>query len=299
MTVENIKKATSDWSIEITPVAATKIENFANYLPINTTVNVTCLPGSNPIETIQTAEKLNNNGMNAVPHIAARSLVDHLELNNLLGELVNKASVNEILIIGGGSTKQIGKFPDSLSVLKTGLLQKHGITKVGVAGHPEGSADISDEKLKTALLEKNEFSKTEGLNMYIETQFCFDSEIVLNWEKRIRADGNELPIHIGIPGPATIKALFKFARLSGIGNSMSFLTKQARNVTKLLTTQSPDTLLSGLSEGMQKDKYCLLKNFHFYPFGGFSKTVDYINTIFDNKSNPNVREGKVKNKLAG
>jgi methylenetetrahydrofolate reductase (NADPH) len=298
--VQNIKKSTNDWSIEITPAAATKIENFADYLPANTTVNVTCLPGSDPIETIKTAEQINNDGMVAVPHLAARSIANHLELDSLLKELSNRASVNEVLIIGGGGKNKIGEFSDSMSVLRTGLLQKNGITKVGVAGHPEGSADISNEKLKTALFEKNEFAKTEGLNMYIETQFCFDSEVVLNWERRIRADGNKLPIHIGIPGPATIKALFRFARLSGIGNSMSFLTKQARNVTKLLTIQSPDSLLSGLSEGMQKDADCLLKNFHFYPFGGFSETVKYINSIMiDNTSTHPNREDDFTNKLTG
>lgn len=300
VTIKDIKKAAVDWSIEITPVAATKIRNFADYLPLNTTVNVTCLPGSDPIETIQTAEQINNDGMNAVPHLAARSLVDQLELDKFLKELVSRASVNEVLIIGGGGKKQIGEFTDSMSVLRTGLLQKHGITKVGVAGHPEGSADISDERLKVALLEKNEFAKTEGINMYIETQFCFDSEIVLNWERLIRADGNKLPIHIGIPGPATIKALFNFARLSGIGNSMSFLTKQARNVTKLLTIQSPDSLLSGLSEGMQKDNNCLLKNFHFYPFGGFIKTIDYIDSLMKgNTINYSSEDGEVENKLVG
>jgi len=300
VTVQDIKKATEDWSIEITPIAAKKIKNFADYLPLNTTVNVTCLPGSDPIETIQTAEQLNKDGMNAVPHLAARSLVDQLELDNLLKELVSRASICEVLIIGGGGKKQIGEFSDSMSVLRTGLLQKHGIMKVGVAGHPEGSTDISDERLKTALLEKNEFAKTEGLNMYIETQFCFDSEIVLNWERLIRADGNKLPIHIGIPGPATIKALFNFARLSGIGNSMSFLTKQARNISKLLTIQSPDALLSGLSDAMQKDADCLLKNFHFYPFGGFARTVDYIDSLMrGNTINHPSENEEIENKLVG
>jgi methylenetetrahydrofolate reductase (NADPH) len=298
--IQNIKKATEGWSIETTPKAALKIENFADYLPPNTTVNVTCLPGSDPIETIQTAEQLKNDGMNAVPHIAARSLVDHNELDILLKELVSKASVTEVLIIGGGGKKQIGQFSDSMAVIKTGLLQKHGITKIGVAGHPEGSADISDEKLKTALLEKNEIAKAEGLDMYVETQFCFDPEIVLNWERRIRMDGNKLPVHVGIPGPATIKALFRFARLSGIGNSMSFLTKQARNVTKLLTIQSPDALLSGLSKGIEKDKNCLIENFHFYPFGGFAETASYINSIMTgDASNHLDKDDNVKNKLAG
>ena len=300
MNIQNKEKAKLGWSIEITPNQAKKIEKFTDILPQNTTVNVTCLPGTDTVETIQTAEKLQNNGMNAVPHIAARSLRDRQELDSLLEELTGRAAITEVLIIGGGGKEQIGEFSDTLSILKTGLLQKHGITKIGVAGHPEGSADISDEELKKALFEKNKFAEGEGLNMYIETQFCFDPELVLKWEKRIRSEGNKLPIHVGIPGPATIKALFKFARLSGIGNSMSFLTKQARNISKLLTIQSPDELLSGLLEGVNKDKDCLIQNLHFYPFGGFSETADYIKTFMnDGEFNNLDKIVKTKNKLAG
>jgi methylenetetrahydrofolate reductase (NADPH) len=113
--------------------------------------------------------------------------------------------------------------------------KKQGIRKIGVSGHPEGSPDINDNQLAEALAWKNDYAKKEGLELYIETQFCFDAEAVVAWEKRIRADGNMLPIRIGIPGPATIKTLFRFAQISGIGPSMRFIAKQARNVTKLLT----------------------------------------------------------------
>ena len=118
---------------------------------------------------------------------------------------------------------------------------------------------------------KNALAKREGLEMYIETQFCFEAPIVLEWEKSVRAAGNELPIRIGIPGPATIKTLFRFAQISGIGPSMRFISKQARNVAKLMTVQSPHLLLSDLAKGMADDSDCLIEHFHFYPFGGFAK----------------------------
>jgi methylenetetrahydrofolate reductase (NADPH) len=117
------------------------------------------------------------------------------------------------------------------------------------------------------------------LKLYIETQFCFEAPIVLDWEKRVRAAGNELPIRIGIPGPATIKTLFRFAQISGIGPSMRFISKQARNVAKLMTVQSPHMLLSDLAYGMASDPDCLIEHFHFYPFGGFGKTAAYANAI--------------------
>jgi methylenetetrahydrofolate reductase (NADPH) len=277
--IQQIQKAVEGWSIEVTPVGATKIDTFAACLSPGTTVNVTFLPGSDPLETVAVAKRLHNEGMNAVPHLAARSLKDADQIGELLAAYRAEAGVNEVLIIGGGVDQPVGAFNNSLQVLETGLLQKHGITRVGVAGHPEGSPDISQSEIAEALGAKNALSKREGLEMYIETQFCFEAPIVLEWEKTVRAAGNELPIRIGIPGPATIKTLFRFAQISGIGPSMRFISKQARNVTKLMTVQSPHLLLSDLAQGMAEDPDCLIEHFHFYPFGGFAKTAIYATAI--------------------
>lgn len=277
--IQQIQKAAEGWSIEVTPAGATKIDSFATCLSPGTTVNVTFLPGSDPLETVAVAKRLHNEGMNAVPHLAARSLKDVDQIDSLLSAYRSGAGVDEVLIIGGGIDQPIGAFDNSLQILETGLLQKHGIRRVGVAGHPEGSPDISESEVAEALGAKNVLAKREGLEMYIETQFCFEAPIVLEWEKTVRAAGNELPIHIGIPGPATIKTLFRFAQISGIGPSMRFISKQARNVAKLMTVQSPHLLLSGLAKAMADDSDCLIEHVHFYPFGGFAKTAIYANAI--------------------
>ena len=60
---------------------------------------------------------------------------------------------------------------------------------------------------------------------------------------------------------------------------MRFISKQAKNVAKLLTVQAPDLLLSELAEGMASDENCLLAHFHYYPFGGFAKTATYANAV--------------------
>jgi methylenetetrahydrofolate reductase (NADPH) len=282
-TIEQIQKAASDWSIEVTPTGATKIESFRDCLQPETTVNVTFLPGSDPMDTIAVAQRLHNDGMKPVPHLAARSLKDADQLDTLLSAFVEKAGVKEVLVIGGGVDKPVGQFSDSMQILSTGLIQRHGIRSIGVAGHPEGSPDISDDEIAEALAAKNALAVAEGLDLYIETQFCFESDIVLDWEKRVRAAGNRLPIRIGIPGPATIKTLFRFAQISGIGPSMRFISKQARNVAKLMTVQSPHLLLDGLAEGMANDRECLIRHFHYYPFGGFAKTAAYAQAIAEGK----------------
>ena len=280
-TIEQIQAAASDWSIEVTPNGASKIDSFADCLAPGTTVNVTFLPGSDPMDTVAVAQRLHNDGMNPVPHLAARSLKDIDQLDALLSAFTQKAGVREVLVIGGGVDSPVGQFASSIEVLNTGLIQKYGITDIGVAGHPEGSPDISDQEIVEALTLKNELAKRDGLNLYIETQFCFEADIVLAWEKSIREAGNNLPIRVGIPGPATIKTLFRFAQVSGIGPSMRFIAKQAKNVAKLMTVQSPHILLDDLAEGMAADKDCMIKHFHFYPFGGFAKTAAYAQAIAD------------------
>ena len=278
-TIEMISKAAAEWSIEVTPTGATKIESFRDCLSPGTTVNVTFLPGTDPAETIAVAERLHNDGMRPVPHLAARSLRDADQLDELLAAFTSRCGVEEVLCIGGGVDKPVGAFDATIQVLETGLIQKHGIRSVGVAGHPEGSPDITDEEIAAALAAKNALAARDGLNLYIETQFCFEADIVLDWERRVRAAGNTLPIRIGIPGPATIKTLFRFAQISGIGPSMRFVAKQAKNVAKLMTVQSPHMLITGLAEGMAADDACLIRHFHYYPFGGFARTAAYAGGV--------------------
>lgn len=278
-TIEQIAKAGQNWSIEVTPAGAGKVESFGEALAPGTDVNVTFLPGSDPADTARVAARLRDEGMHPIPHIAARSIHDKAQLQTILKALKDEASVDEVLIIGGGVDNPVGDFASSMEILQTGLIQDHGISKIGVSGHPEGSPDIPADALASALAWKNEFAKKEGLSLYIETQFCFEAEQVLAWERDIRAAGNELPIRIGIPGPATIKTLFRFAQISGIGPSMRFISKQAKNVAKLLTVQAPDLLLADLAEGMANDKDCLLAHFHYYPFGGFAKTAAYASAV--------------------
>ena len=240
---------------------------------------MTFLPGTDPAETIAVAERLHNDGMRPVPHLAARSLRDADQLDELLAAFTSRCGVEEVLCIGGGVDKPVGAFDATIQVLETGLIQKHGIRSVGVAGHPEGSPDITDEEIAAVLAEKNALAAHDGLNLYIETQFCFEADIVLDWERRVRAAGNTLPIRIGIPGPATIKTLFRFAQISGIGPSMRFVAKQAKNVAKLMTVQSPHMLITGLAEGMAADDACLIRHFHYYPFGGFARTAAYAGGV--------------------
>tara|TARA_Y100000746_G_scaffold65374_1_gene54264 strand:- start:253 stop:1158 length:906 start_codon:yes stop_codon:yes gene_type:complete len=290
-----IKNASKNWSIEITPNAAKKVDNFSTILKPKTTVNVTFLPNTNLLETIEVSKRLFDEGMFPVPHISARALKNKDELEYFVKDLSENCGVTEVLVISGSSGYPSGDFHETMQILDTGVLQKYNIKKVGVAGHPEGSPDISNDLIMDSLKRKYEWSLKTKIPIYIETQFLFEAEPVLKWEEEIRNQGIKVPVRIGIPGPATIKTLFQFAQSSGIGPSMRMISKQAKNITKLFMIQAPDKYIYDLSYAIHNEKNCTIEHFHFYPFGGFKKTAIWAKSLEEGNFTLNGKGGFVIN----
>lgn len=269
-------------TVEVTPGGAAKIEDFREILRPDTTVYVTFLPGSDFADTVKTVKRLREEGMNPVPHFAARSIPSKAFLEDNLKALQGEVGVEEALLIGGGVDNPVGEFHCSMQVLELGLFEKYGIKKLGVAGHPEGSPDIPAAEVSKAIREKNAFAKNTDMDLYIATQFCFEAEPILEWDRRIREeDGNELPIHIGIPGLATIKTLMKHAQACGIGASMRVLTRQAANIAKLMTVRQPDKLVHDLAVAKAKDPAIGISQCHLYPLGGLRKSAAWMYAVLD------------------
>ena len=218
-----------------------------------------------------------------VPHFAARSIVSRDVFESNLKRAVEEAGVRQVLLIGGAIPRPLGEFSDSMQLLSTGLFDKYGIGKIGVAGHPEGSPDIPEEAVKQALRWKNDFAARTDAEMYIVTQFCFEAAPIIKWDQRIQSEGNRLPIHIGIPGLATVKTLMAHAKACGIGPSMRFITRQAMNVAKLLTVSAPDKLVAELASYQASDPACGIKGVHMYPLGGLKKSAQWSYAVADGR----------------
>ncbi len=261
------------FSAETTPGSAAKVSDFRDHLAPGTTVYVTFLPGSDFADTIAVCKRLTAEGMHPVPHYAARSIVDNAALEDGLRQLSDSIELHHVLVIGGAVTTPAGAFADTMQLLETGLFDKYGVTTIGVAGHPEGSPDISDAAIEQALDWKNAFAERTGASLYIVTQFCFEAAPVIAWDKRLRASGNHLPIHIGVPGLATLRTLLGHAKACGIGPSMRFLTRQARNVAKLLTVSAPDRLVTELAAYRASDPENGIVGIHVYPLGGLRRSA--------------------------
>ena len=276
----NFKDFTSGYSIEVIPRSAAKIESFTDLLPKNTRVYLAHLETEDISAMIATAKRLNREGFTVMPHIPARLIQNQATLNDWISMYQNEAGVDEALLLAGGSKKPVGDFGSSIQLIESGLFDKAGFKRLHVAGHPEGSKDIDPsggtKSVTEALSWKQEFSKRTDASMAIATQFCFDAGVVKKWADSIKENGIDIPIHIGIAGPAKLQTLLKFSVECGIGPSMKVLTKRAKDLTTLLLPYKPTQILNELAEYKSKDPESNIEQVHFFPIGGIKQTVDWI-----------------------
>ena len=165
-----------NFSIEIGPHADLET------LPSLKEVYITLLPGGDYVETAQKAGDLVKKGFNPVPHFPARSISDEAQLNDYVSRCKDLGGKQALVI--GGSREPIGVFDSSIQLLETGYFE--GL-KIGIAGHPEGSPDISDSSLEKAMKDKKPYAD------YIVTQWLLDPQPIIDFISK-----QTIPVHVGI-----------------------------------------------------------------------------------------------------
>ena len=268
------------FSIEANPTEAKVIDAAPDRLDPGTEVFLTWIPGADPMATIAPAAKLKKAGLFPVPHIGARHVESATQLEELAARLAGEAGVDRVLIIGGDRDKPAGPYDSSLAVMQSGAFQKASITRVAIGAFPEGNPCIPDAVLAEALPAKVNFARSAGLQLTIVTQFCFDAEPIVDWLHRTRSQGIDVPIRIGLAGPASLISLTRYAIRCGVGNSMKVLTEKPA-FAKLLIDKGPEPIIREVAAGLGSVNGSALplgiKGLHFFVFGGFNKTVDWIN----------------------
>ena len=276
----NFKDFTSGYSIEVIPRSAAKIESFSDLLPKSTRVYIAHIETEDITAMVATAKRLKDEGFTVMPHIPARMIKNQAMLNDWISMYQNEAGVDEALLLAGGLKKPLGNYDSSIQLIESGLFDKAGFKRLHIAGHPEGSRDIDPsggtKNVTEALSWKEEFSKRTDASMAIATQFCFDAGVVKEWADSIKENGIDIPIHIGIAGPAKLQTLLKFSVECGIGASMKVITKRAKDLTTLLLPYKPTQILNELAEYKSKDLESNIEQVHFFPIGGIKQTVDWI-----------------------
>ncbi len=268
-----------NYSIEVMPRTAEKVEDFRALLPEGTRVYIAHIEGTPIEDMVATAARLAKDGYDVMPHFPARIIKDEATLADWIARYQGEAGVKQALLLAGGVAQPHGDFDSSMQLLDTGLFDKAGFQRLHVAGHPEGNRDIdpdgSMKNVDEALAWKQAFNERTDAQMALATQFAFEAGPIIEWANAIKANGIDLPVHIGIAGPAKLQTLIKFAIACGVGPSLKVLQKRAMDVTKLLLPYEPTEVLTELAAHKAANPDFNIESVHFFPLGGIKTNANW------------------------
>jgi methylenetetrahydrofolate reductase (NADH) len=264
-------------SVEVSS-SGNQLGELADHFAAGTNVSITFLPGDNCRHNVETAAALRGAGFNPVPHIAAREMPSREVLDDFLGRARREADIGRIVLIAGDVAAAKGPFRSSRDVALSGMIEAHGITSVSVAGYPEGHPYLEGAHPFEALAAWRDWGERSGIRVDVVTQFCFEAAPILGWISELQARGIDLPVTVGLAGPATLATLTKFGLRCGIGNSMRALRGQIGRFGRLLTDNGPNDVVRGLIAA-PADASAPISGFHLFPFGGLRKAGLWLRDV--------------------
>jgi methylenetetrahydrofolate reductase (NADPH) len=164
-------------------------------------------------------------------------------------------------------------------VLDSGLVERFGFRRVGVAGHPEGHSKAGEEALLAALRCKAAWARETDSEAWIVTQFAFSAAPVIDWYERMSAEGVEMPLRIGLPGPARIQTLVRYAAQCGVAASARMLMRRPDAVSRLFNRWSPVEMLESLAFGLDARRGMPVEGVHVFPFGGLQRSIEFFDAF--------------------
>jgi methylenetetrahydrofolate reductase (NADPH) len=266
---------TDGFSLEITAKDVAALTKAAPQIPPATPIAVTFLPGETVEARITATKAVRSLGFEPMPHFSARRLTSSEEFKAYLQQATQEAGVKRCFVIAGDTPEPAGPFSDSSSLIATGEFERAGITAIGIGGHPDGHPNMSPQECWDVLEKKRRDIESRGMAPLVVTQFGFDPDAVLSWLQELRARGIDCPVRIGVPGPASITTLVRFAARCGVSATSSVMSKYGVSLTKLIGTAGPDKLVDEIAAKVAESHGAM--RLHFYPFGGLERTVAWIN----------------------
>ena len=264
-------------SLEISPRELHRAAEVAALIPKSTCVYIPSLPGLPLARTLEAIAAFRAAGLDPVPHVSARRILDRDEFSAFLRNAVKRHQVHRVLLLGGDEPKAKGPFNDSLQILESGLLRDSGIREIGVAGYPEGHPRISN--LAEAFEKKRRMAREQGLGLYVVTQFSFAPSRVVEYCAGLARSAPEVSIYAGIAGPTDPVALARYAQRCGVSASLRALRTLGTGIARLVTNADPKEQLTALARYSLRREPSNVVGVHIYSFGGVVRTANWIREL--------------------
>ena len=265
------------YALEVAAKDIAQVEAAKAAIPPGTPINIAFLGNEDHAQRIEAARVIRACGFEPVPIISSRRLRSERDRDYLLDALVAEAAPSRIILVGGDPAVPAGPFEDSLALLRSDLLERHSIRKVGIVGYPEGHPKVNTETLWRCLKWKFGFLQDAGCSVEITTQYGFDADAVVQWIERLRHEGIDAPVRIGVPGPASVGKLLRYAKQFGSVPSAAIARRYGLAVDNPDHRFSPERYWDHLTAGMDGGNLGAVLH-HLYPFGGIMEGVQWMNS---------------------
>ncbi len=262
------------FSLEVSAKAMPALRAEAARIPPGTIISIPYLASEDDDARLAAARTVRGLGFEPMPHLSARRIASRTALDRFMGRAASEAGVERCLLIAGDLATPAGPFADSASIIETGLLEQSGIKAVAIGGHPEGHPVMGSDERWQALQRKCQGIEARGMAPSIVTQFAFDADLVLAWLEALRARGITVPVLVGVPGPASIPRLLRYAAMCGVGASASMLARYGVSIGRLLGTAGPEVFVDRLVQGLT-DAHGEVSP-HLFPFGGIAPSLEWV-----------------------
>ena len=271
-----IAELVSAGSLEISPRELHRAEAVAALLPKDTCVYVPSLPGLPLSRTLEMVAALRAAGLDPVPHVSARRVLDKDDVRNFLRQCVAEHGVHRVLVIGGDEPKAKGPFNDSLEVIASGMLAEVGIREIGVSGYPEGHPQIPGAVLTSAFEKKLKLAREQGLGLYVVTQFSFAPKRIVEFCAALARSAPTVSVYVGIAGPSDPAALLRYAQRCGVSTSLRALRNLGTGIARLVVHTDPHEQVLALGRYLQGREIGNVVGVHLYSFGGAVRTASWM-----------------------
>jgi methylenetetrahydrofolate reductase (NADPH) len=265
---------THAYSLEVSAKDMPALSAAAARIAPASTIAIPYLPREDNAARLAAARIVRTLGFEPMPHLSARRIASFAEFESFIRRAVAEAGVERCFVIAGDPSTAMGPFSDSAALIDTGVFERAGMKVIGVGGHPEGHPVMSKAEQWNVLERKCRSIAQRGMTPLIVTQFAFDADIVLTWLKALRERSIDHPVRVGVPGPASIAVLARYAALCGVSACASMWSKYGVSIGKLFGTAGPDLFVERLTAGLTAAHGKV--SLHFFPFGGIAQSVKWI-----------------------
>lgn len=259
-------------SYEATRPKSGELDGLAKILPAGALLFLTAIPGRPTAELEASARSARQHGLRPIPHLSARHFASYADIDAHLANLCIGDGSDQIMLIGGDRASPAGEVPDALSVIESGLFEKHKVARVYLPGFPDGHPFVDEDQVETSLVTKLAALQQRGIESEIVSQFSFEVRPVLAWLGRLRRRGVHTPVRVGLAGPTSLLRWLGYARRCGVKASAEALAVRSGLVRHAFKPMTPDVIIRTLAQATARGEIENVRA-HLFSFAGIEETA--------------------------